>query len=222
MNWVDIIFGLCVIFFLVIGVRKGLIREVVGFIGLVVAFIVAIAGTRFWSELIVKELHFPPSIATVVSFILLFTLVFLLFRAAGSFLFTILHLSPLGWLDRVGGCIVGLLKGALAVSLVLLILGTLSLPQALSGPLDSSALASPMRGLAPAVYHLLKVAFPQMKSLGEVVGQSVERSFARGKEEVLEKRSHVVDMLQKAKVAPSDKTDSQDRSESEEPPDKKE
>jgi membrane protein required for colicin V production len=221
MNWVDIVLGVFVVVFLVIGVRKGLIREVAGFIGLVVAFIVGIAGTRFWSELIVIELHFPPSIATVVSFILLFTLVFLLFRAAGSFLFTILHLSPLGWLDRVGGCIVGLLKGALIVSLVLLILGTLSLPQAVSRPLDSSTLASPMRGLAPAVYHLLKIAFPQMRSLGEVVGQSVERSFARGKEEVLEKRSHVVDMLQKAKAAPDDKADSQGRSESEETPDKK-
>jgi len=41
-----------------------------------------------------------------------------------------------------------------------------------------------------------------MRSLGEVVGQSVESGLARGKEKVMEKSSDIVDMLQKTKTAP--------------------
>jgi hypothetical protein len=55
-----------------------------------------------------------------------------------------------------------------------------------------------------------------MKSLGEVVGQSVEGSFARGKEQVLKKSSQVVDMLQKAKASQKDEADSQAPSEKDE------
>ena len=111
---------------------------------------------------------------------------------------------------------IGLLKGGLIVSLILLLLGIFPLPQVLSSSLDSSASASPLRSLAPAVYDLLKVVFPQMKSLGEVVGQSVEGSFARGKEQVLQKSSQVVDMLQKAKASQKDQADSKVPSEQDE------
>ena len=200
MNWVDIVVGVFMILFLVAGTRKGLIREVTGFVGLVVAFVVGIVGARVWAVMIADELRFHPSVATAVSFILIFVLVFLLFRAAGSVIFKFIRRSPLGLLDRLGGSVIGLLKGGLIISLVFLILGTFSLPQALSKTLDSSALVPPLRAFAPTVYNLFKAAFPQMRSLGEVVGQSVESGLARGKEKVLEKSSDVVDMLQKTKT----------------------
>jgi membrane protein required for colicin V production len=216
MNWFDIVVGLFMVLFLVAGIRRGFIREVTGLVGLVLAFILGIIGTPIWADLIVEELHFPRSVAIVISFILIFVLVFLLFRAGGGLLFKVVHLTPLGWVDRVAGGGIGLLKGGLIASLILLLLGIFPLPQVLSNSLDSSASASPLRSLAPAVYNLLQVVFPQMKSLGEVVGQSVEGSFARGKEQVLKKSSQVVDMLQKAKASQKDEADSQAPSEKDE------
>lgn len=213
MNWVDIVVGAFMILFLVAGTRRGFIREVTGFVGLVLAFVLAIAGAQIWAVMIADQLHFHPSVATVVSFILIFVLVFLLSRAAGGLIFKLIRKTPLGLLDRIGGSIIGLLKGGLILSLIFLILGTFSLPQAFSNSLDSSALTPPLRAFAPTMYNLFKVAFPQMRSLGEVVGQSVERGLARGKEQVLQKSSDVVDMLQKTKNAPNGSAEDRDRTE---------
>lgn len=213
MNWVDIIVGVFMILFLVAGTRRGFIREVTGFVGLVIALALGIGGAHFWADIIVEELHFPHTVATVVSFGLIFALVFLLFRGIGSLLFKFVHLSPLSWLDRVGGSIFGLLKSGMIISVILLILGVFSLPPALSKPLGSSALVPPLRAFAPAAYNLFKAAFPQMRSLSEIAGRSVERGFTRGKEQVLKKGSRVVDMLQREKVGQEEKTDRQGDSE---------
>jgi len=216
MNWVDIVVGLFMVLFLVAGLRRGFIREVTGFVGLVLAFVLGIAGSPIWSKAIVNLLHFPPSVATVVSFILIFILVFLLCKAAGNLLFKIVRQTPLHLLDRLGGSVIGLLKGGLLISLLLLFLGLFSLPQTIAKPLDSSVLVPTMRVFAPGVYNFLKGAFPQMRSLGEVIGQSVERGFARGKEQVLEKGSQLVDQLQKAKAAQKDGEDRRDHTEADE------
>ncbi len=201
MNWIDIALGLFMILFIITGIRRGFLREVMGLVGLIVAFVLGVAGSPIWSVLIVQELHFPSSVATAVSFILIFILIFLLFKAVGSLLHKLVRSSPLRWFDRLGGSIFGLLKSGMIISVFLLILGVFTLPSALSSTLNSSRLVPPLRAMAPTVFNLIKVAFPRLKSLGEVAGQSVERGFTRGKEQVLEKGAQVVDMLQKEKQA---------------------
>jgi len=198
-NWVDIIFGLILILFLIAGIRRGFIREAVGLVSLLLAFILGTTMAPIWSRIVVERFHFPPSVATVVVFILIFILVFILVRAVGNLLFKIVRATPLDLIDRLGGGLVGLVKGGLVISLILVFLGLFSLPLAIDQSLNDSTLTVPMKALAPAVYGLVQGAVPQMRSLGEVVGESVESGLSRGQEEIREKSSQVIDKLEESK-----------------------
>ena len=115
MNWVDFSIGVLAVLFFITGIRMGFIREVTGLIGFVLAFVLAVAGTPIWADSMVDMLNFPPSVAKVSAFILIFALVYLLCKAGGKFLFKFIRHSPLDLLDRLGGSIIGLLKGALVI-----------------------------------------------------------------------------------------------------------
>jgi membrane protein required for colicin V production len=199
MNWIDAVVALIMALFLIAGVRKGFIREVMGLVAIILAFILGITGAPIWSGILVEKFNLPDAVATLVAFLLIFILVFILIRALGGLIFRVVRATPLDIIDRLGGSLFGLLKGALIISLVLVLLGLFTLPQAVVQEMDGSAVIPPLRAVAPAVYNLLKGAVPQMRSLGEVVGESVEESFLQGKKEIMERSSQVIDKLQESK-----------------------
>ncbi len=199
MNWVDIVVALILLFFFIAGARKGFIREVTGLTGIIVAFLVGITGAPIWSDVLIDRLKFPPSLATLVAFILIFILVFILIRALGNLLFKVVRATPLDVLDRLGGSFIGVIKGALIISLVLIFLGLFTLPEAVYQELNVSWSATPLRAVAPSLYRFVQEGVPQMRSLGDVMGDSVEKGLSRGREEVLKRSSQVIDQLQDAK-----------------------
>jgi membrane protein required for colicin V production len=206
MNWVDIVVALILLFFFVAGARKGFIREVTGLIGIIAAFILGITGAPIWSQILVDRLKFPPSLATLVAFLLIFILAFILIRALGNLLFKVVRSTPLDALDRLGGSLVGILKGAFIISLVLIFLGLFTLPQAVVQELGDSWSASPLRAVAPSFYRFVKEGVPQMRSLGEVVGESLEKGLSQGQEEVRQRSSEMIDRLRQAKSKEGDET----------------
>jgi len=199
MNWVDIVVALVLLFFVIAGARKGFIREITGLMGIMAAFLVGITGAPIWSDILIDRLKFPPSLATLVAFILIFILVFILIRALGNLLFKMVRATPLDVLDRLGGSFIGVLKGALIISLILIFLGLFTLPGTVYQELNDSWSATPLRTVAPSLYRFVKEAVPQMRSLGDVMGDSVEKGLSQGREEVLKRSSQVIDQLQDAK-----------------------
>ena len=205
MNWVDIVVALILLFFFVIGARKGFIREITGLLGIIVAFLLGITGAPIWSTIMVDRLKFPSSVATLVAFVLIFILVFILIRVLGSLLFRLVRATPLDALDRLGGSVIGLVKGALIISLALIFLGLFTLPRAVARELSDSRSAAPLRAVAPSLYRFVKGGIPQMRSLSDVIGDSLEKSLIQGQKEVIKRSSQVIDRLHKAKSKDEDK-----------------
>jgi|GEM_PF-262144 len=199
MNWVDIVVALILLFFFIAGARKGFIREVTGLIGIIIAFLLGISGTPIWSQILVDRLKFPPSLATLVAFLLIFILAFILIRALGNFLFKVVRATPLDALDRLGGSFIGILKGALIISLVLIFLGLFTLPDAMVREMNDSWSATPLRTVAPALYRFVKEGVPQMRSLGDVVGDSLEKGLSQGQEEVRKRSTQMIERLQETR-----------------------
>ena len=199
MNWVDIVVALILLFFFIAGARKGFIREITGLIGLIIAFLLGITGAPIWSEILVDRLKFPPSLATLAAFLLIFILAFILIRALGNLLFKVVRATPLDALDRLGGSFIGILKGAFMISLALIFLGLFTLPDAAVRELDDSWSATPLRAVAPSLYRFVKEGVPQMRSLGDVVGNSLEEGLSQGQEEIRKRSSQMIDRLQEAK-----------------------
>ncbi len=100
-----------------IGLLRGAVREVFGLAALLLGFLVALhryqeaaATLGSWIE--------DPRVAQAAAFFGIFLLAWLVFAILGTLLRRLLRLLALGWLDRLGGLVFGLARGALVVSLL--------------------------------------------------------------------------------------------------------
>lgn len=173
MNWLDILIALFIIYFVLKGMKRGLVQEALGLAGVVVAFTVATVKMNSGASLVSKYISIPPTAATVIGFIVIFLIVFLIFKVAAQMLRGLLSIFLLGWIDRFGGLTFGLLKGSLIASLLLLFIPLLPLPIDPSPHLEKSTLAIPTKKVAPTIFDFLKSKFPQTKLFYEELWESV-------------------------------------------------
>jgi membrane protein required for colicin V production len=123
----DWILGGVIILFLLIGLYKGLVREVLGFISLLLGLFLAFNYMGKLSGAILELIpSFPTWILPPISFLLIFSLVVLLGRLLAKTLTKILSWAMLGWLNRIGGALIGFFKGLILASLFAIVLGFFS------------------------------------------------------------------------------------------------
>lgn len=121
MNWLDIFFLAIVLFTLGQGLFKGLVKELASLAGLVLGILAANKYYGFWAQKL-DALGVKDPYTAVCSYVTIVLLVLVAVILAGKLLRKLLKLGMLGWLDRLGGAILGILKGGLFVSVVLFIL----------------------------------------------------------------------------------------------------
>lgn len=179
MNAIDWVILAVVGIFALQGFRKGLLREVAGLLGVVVAFILSVRLLSDVSALISYYLGISPQLAVVVSGFVIFFVVLGLFIFLARLLRKILDWALLGWVDRVGGSLFGLLKGTLIVSILALLISLIPLGSELEKAFNDSVLFHPVRAVAPAVFNgLMKVA----PRAGDFYGEMEQSLRSRGGE----------------------------------------
>jgi membrane protein required for colicin V production len=121
MNTLDIVFCVILGFLGLRGIFRGLIKEVASILGLILGFILANAFHAELSPLLVRPLG-GPGLANLAAYLGIFlgtvAAVFLL----ASLIRKILQLIMLGWLDSIGGGLLGFFKGALLCSIIVMAL----------------------------------------------------------------------------------------------------
>lgn len=117
MNWLDIVIIVTLIIPIFLGLMLGLVRTVLSLVGIIVGIILA---SNFYRELAgVLTFVSNQSIANIVAFIIILVGVILLAILAAILLRAILRAMTLGWVDRVGGAILGFVTGAMVISAIL-------------------------------------------------------------------------------------------------------
>lgn len=119
-TFVDLLFTLVVILFALAGAVRGLIREVFGKLAVVLAVLVAIS---FFGVLAVQLSAVIPNPigASVVAFLLLFVVTFIVVKVVQLLLGAVFRGEILGSLNRTLGFFFGALEGLVLVALILLV-----------------------------------------------------------------------------------------------------
>jgi membrane protein required for colicin V production len=134
-----------------LGFWKGLVRQVVGLVGVVVAYVVAM---KFSGALAAKFLKgFLPVTGHVISFLALFFACVIVASVFGWILGRLMSSAGLGVLNRIGGGVLGGAKGCLIVAVVTMLL-TAYLPRN-SGFLEGSRT---MKYIQPVARMISEVA----------------------------------------------------------------
>jgi membrane protein required for colicin V production len=140
-NFVDILIWSLLLLFVIKGFLKGLVKEVCSLLGLLLGGWAAFKYDHFAAEAMKTLIHLPHGIAVFLSFILIFLLVGLLFYLLGYLLTVVFKIMLLGWLNRIGGVIFGLLEGALLLCIVLYFGVSRPVPEKVKGWLSKSRTA---------------------------------------------------------------------------------
>ena len=140
---VDILVWAVLIAFMVKGFLKGLVREACTLLGLVAGGWAAFHYYPFVAEAIRPLIRLPQSVALALSFLLIFVSLGILFYLFGHLVTGLLKLMLLGWANRAGGIVFGLLEGAFILA-ILLYLGSVSpLPEKIKNAVTHSKTAQP-------------------------------------------------------------------------------
>lgn len=127
MNPFDILILVILAYGLIRGVFRGLVREISSIIGVLGGFYAAYTYYPRLAQWMAPWIS-NPAYLNILSFIVIFSLVVTIVAILAVVIKYLLNIAYLGWIDRIGGALFGLLKGGL-VCCVLFIVLTSFLPK---------------------------------------------------------------------------------------------
>ena len=138
-----------------VGLARGLIRQVLTLVGLVVSFLAAILLAGWLTAFITGITSMPYSPALVVSFLLLFTGGLLAFQTLTIGLQKLVKLMLLGWVDRLGGGLLGLIVAMLVSSVGISFFLELPVSAKARRAVEASPVSMFLRPVAPALFDMV-------------------------------------------------------------------
>lgn len=117
MNWLDILLIIGLIVSVIMGIRQGLIKGLFVLAGVIIG--VVLAG--HYSDSLAAKLTFISDIgiAGIVAFLIIVVATLIVALILAFIVQKVVHWALLGWLDRLGGAVLGLLLGAIFIGAIL-------------------------------------------------------------------------------------------------------
>jgi len=121
MTWLDIVIAAFLGALFILGFKRGLINTIFPLVGIAAAIILSF---HFYSPLAnsLSQWIENPTHANIIAFAIIFALVIAGALALAAFLKYIFSVFFLGWVDRLGGAVLGLAIGGLIPASILVIL----------------------------------------------------------------------------------------------------
>lgn len=139
------------------GVFRGLVNELSSIVGVLAGFYAAYSYYVPMSKILLRWMA-DTAYANILSFLIIFCIVFLIVGVTGVVIKYALNIAFMGWFDRVCGACFGLVKGILIVAVLFLIFTTF-LPK--GAPMVKNSIFAPH--LAVLSEKLAKVVNQEMK-----------------------------------------------------------
>lgn len=176
MNTIDITILVIIGFFAVKGLFKGVFLETFTLMGLLLGYVLALRWMDVPASCIQRILAIPSLLASTLGFILILMGVVVVFRILGGMIRKLAHWSLLGWIDRAGGFIIGVFKGTLVTSLLILLISLIPMSEELAAEEKNSLLFSPVKTVAPAVFNVVKRVVPRTKEFMEEIRETLDET----------------------------------------------
>jgi membrane protein required for colicin V production len=158
MNVIDIIILVPLAFFAYRGFTKGFFISVAMLAGLLLGFYAAINFSELMADFLTNRLNLASNNIKFIAYITTFLLAVVLVYLLGQFLSGLAKTAGLGLVNRLGGALLGIVKGLIIVSTFLLLLAKIDPKAQLVSQKtrDESISFKPVLSIAPAIYPVLK------------------------------------------------------------------
>jgi len=165
MNVIDYVVLVLLIYFVYHGAQAGLMDELLGITGWVVAVIVALRFGGAAGAYVVEKIPLAASISvSIVGFVVTLLVVHLAFRLLSTIFKKIFNSDTQSSLDRFFGAAIGFVKGAFYISLLALALQSMPLGEKMNQLREGSQLYPHMTKVARIVVDSVVRFVPQIRS----------------------------------------------------------
>ncbi len=171
MHTIDLIILVVVLIGLVRGIMTGGIRQVLSFVGIFLAFIVAARTSDGLGRTLAEGLGVGESLAPIIGFALIFLIIQGVAYGLARMLEKFLETIKLGALDKILGGGIGVFKAALVVSLVLFLGGYVGIPN--KETREASVFYKTVYPIMPATWEFVTGRLPKMKEAAEDAADSI-------------------------------------------------
>ena len=167
MNPFDILIIIILVYCVVRGLFRGLVKEVSSIFGVLGGFYAAYSYYPLVANLLTR-LVADEAYRNILAFLIIFCCVLILINVLGIIIKYLLNVAFLGWVDRVFGLLFGMTKGILIVSVLFIILTTFLTKGA---PIIKNSLLAP---------HVMLVS----ENMAKVVSADMKRKFQKNLDEL--------------------------------------
>lgn len=144
------------------GYKKGLLREVVAIIALVLGIMAGLVFLEQGKIFLSQFFDTYSSVLSVFSFLLIFICVVVLTTLMGRVLKSTIDLTPIGYLDGAGGAVLGIIKWAFFMSMMLWVL---DMAEIRISTVEESQWYSKIKSFTPVLIEKFKIWFPVLEDL---------------------------------------------------------
>ena len=119
------IFGLYLIFQVVIGYRRGLMRSMLNLASWILTFAIAYEGASYFKDIVIQNVPqiqgtiVTDQVAYMISYIILMIVCKMIFSIIVRFINKISRIPGVGFINRVAGAVLGLIKGSLIIMVLM-------------------------------------------------------------------------------------------------------
>ena len=153
MNVIDYILLALLVAMIIVGSKKGLVRELAAFFTLIPAVIVSINFMDSFSVIVYEKVGGSPMVVTFLSFILLLGITYALFKLIGIGIAKMVKLDRKGRKDQMGGAFIGFARGWVVISFVFFLLFLLPMPAGFYVAVENSFFGPTLVKTIPIIYE---------------------------------------------------------------------
>jgi membrane protein required for colicin V production len=165
---IDMIFVVIVLFFVGLGLMKGLLYSLISFIGTIIGVFVASRYFEPMADWLIATFDWAENLSRVVVFIIAFLIINQVIGLAFLFLKKISRwfnkVPFLGWINRIAGGAFGLLQSVVILAFIVYVIERFPLSEALMTALAESMAAPYLSGIAALLVPLLPDALQTIQS----------------------------------------------------------
>lgn len=153
MNWIDAVLIILLLTAVVVGSKKGLIRELMAFVVFFAATIVSVTYIDHFAVWVYDQVGGSPLISAFLAFAILLALTYAIFKILGLLFYRVANLKQSGRKDQMGGALVGFLRGWVAIGFLTFMAFLLPMPDAFYTAFESSMFGPVMARTIPLMYE---------------------------------------------------------------------
>lgn len=164
MNWIDIVIIALLLASIIIGAKKGMVREISALLIFLAAGITSIATIDRFAAWLTEQMGMSSLISTFFSFMLLLAISYAAFKLAGLLFYKIASLKSMGKQDQMGGALVGFVRGWVAVGFLVMLTFLLPMPEKFYASFEKSFIGPLAAKTVPLIYESTSLIHPKSPS----------------------------------------------------------